>query len=754
MRGLLRSYLEKNSPAAVQSMIARRILFYILLFSSCVTLLTSVYQLYSDYREQVAMVDQRMVQIERSYRDSLGNAIWFFNAPQIDSILKGVMEFEGVHYVGVRVKKGDIFDLGQQRTDENVRRYDLEVLHTTQDHTVNVGHLSIESNLDSVFQRLGDKFWLIFLSQAIKTFFVSIFILFIVHYLVTRHLSTISSFAANLDIEDKERFLGLERKPGNNQDELDKIANAINLMKKKLINEATARERASIKLNTLSQAVEQSSVSVLILDTQGNIEYVNRHFERSTGIQAEDILGTQSDDLCFGEATVELHREIWRVISSGKNWRGELQSKHQNGSLLWEVATVSSIRTPDNQISHYLISRNDISKLKKIEQDLRHSKKMEAVDQLTGGIAHDFNNILGVVMGNLELLQLDLMDNESAQKRIDKALSASQRAAELTSRLLQFSRKDAGEVSQLSVNDFISNVEELITKSLTVSIKVTTRLSANLWPVAVNSGDLEDTILNLSLNARDAMPNGGSLLIETQNIVLDEAYVDLHPECSVGEFVMLSVSDTGKGMTDEVKEHAMHPFFTTKEQGKGTGLGLSMVYGFIQRSGGFLSVYSELEKGTVFKIFIPKGQAEVEHSMLDSNDVNLRTGTETVLVVEDELGLREIACTYLEQLGYKVLSASNAQQALDILQNHKTLDVLFSDVIMPGGVDGYQLAHRAKKLIPLLKVLLTSGFNEIPQPDTDDGCEFIQALTANTLNKPYNKVELAAALSQLLDNTA
>ena len=747
-------YSSKTSKGDASSLIARKILFYILLFSSFVTLLVTSFQLYSDYQQQTGLVDQKMVELEHSYHESLANAIWFFNVRQIDSILAGITKFEDIHYVSIKLESGQEYHSGERRKNESLRHYETNIYRTISDQETQVGRLKFESNLEGVVQRLGDKFWLILVSQALKTFFVSIFILFIIHYLVTRHLSSISDFAAGLDISEKNIFLSLNRKGNTQPDELDKIVQAMNKMKRNLIEDASEREKSAYEVKKLLQSIEQSSASISILSAEGSIEYVNPRFELSTGFKKDEVQGIKSDSLSFGESTPETYQNIWRTISSGKKWRGEHHGKRKNGSLFWEIVLVSSITGEDQNITNYIVFKDDITELRKAEESLRRSHKMEAIGHLTGGIAHDFNNIIGIIIGNMELLQLKYPDDSNLQRRVDQALKASNRASELTARLLQFSRKEAKSVSQIVINDSISNIEDLISRSLTASISVRTALCKNLWQAEIDQGDLEDAILNLSLNARDSMPDGGTLTIKTENKKIDDIYLESHPECKAGEFVMLSVSDTGTGMSDKVKEQALHPFFTTKDQGKGTGLGLSMVYAFVQRSKGYLDIFSEIGQGTSVQILLPRVQtASIIPHKPEQNETITLSEKGTILVVDDEAGLCELACINLEHLGYNTLSATDAKQAMAILRSEKKVDLLFSDIIMPGGTDGYQLAAAAKQIIPELKIILTSGFSKI-QSEAVGECGLVSPLADNLLQKPYTQKELTAAIRLAMNVTA
>ena len=373
--------------------IAHTILFYILIFSSFITLFVTFYQLYTDYREQAGMVEEQMTQIELSYRESIANAIWFLNTKQIETILSGITQFDDVHYAAVQIKDGEILELGERSAQSSSRSYEVDVVQEAQGRNITVGRLSIESNLDGVIRRLSKKFWLILISQGLKTFFVSLFILFIIHYLVTRHLRTIAEFAATLDITQTGRFLRLDRPPRkSNTDELDQISLAMNQMKQDLIDDAAVQQEAELELRKLSQAVEQSSASVLILDAAGNIEYANPRFERATGYSREEVMGKKSNALCFGEKKSREYKDIWRSISTGEEWRRELHSKRKNGSLFWEAASVSSITDSGQAITHYLILKDDISELRKLKEQLEMERDYLREEVNTAG---NFGEIIG-----------------------------------------------------------------------------------------------------------------------------------------------------------------------------------------------------------------------------------------------------------------------------------------------------------------------------------------------------------------------
>ncbi len=387
------------------------------------------------------------------------------------------------------------------------------------------------------------------------------------------------------------------------------------------------------------------------------------------------------------------------------------------------------------------------------EKALNRSRKLEAIGQLTSGIAHDYNNMLGVIIGNIEMVERAVVLDEKSRERLGKALAAAHRNAELTAKLLGLSRAQPRRKQRTAANDFISGLKDIIATPLTAAFEIRADLSEDLWLIDIDPAELEDMILNLAINARDAMPDGGVLTIETANKVLDENYVSQYPEGRPGDYVAISVSDTGTGMSEEIREQIFDPFFSTKETGKGTGLGLSMVDTFVQHSSGFIMVYSEPGEGTTFSVFLPRAQGSaIDVTMPDeAATAELSRGSETVLIVDDEDLLVDLAVTQLEELGYHTLCAGNAAQALEILKADPDIDLLLSDIIMPGKLDGYDLALTAKQIRPSLKILMTSGSAKVSGEFTNSGNEIIARLDANRLNKPYTLAELSTAVRRRLD---
>lgn len=389
--------------------------------------------------------------------------------------------------------------------------------------------------------------------------------------------------------------------------------------------------------------------------------------------------------------------------------------------------------------------RRDIEEL---NERLRRAQRLEAVGQLTGGVAHDFNNLLTVVLGNAELLAELNQGNPQQRKLAEMISAAAQRGAELTQRLLAFARKQALVPKVVALNPLVAGLDPLLRRTLGEHIEIELIRAAGLWPALVDPGQLENALLNLCLNARDAMPSGGRLTLETANARLDADYAALHIDVQAGQYVMVAVSDTGSGISPQHLKQVFEPFFTTKPTGKGTGLGLSMVYGFVKQSAGHVAIYSELGQGTTVRLYLPRANAE-DTSGAGSEEA---TGTDTpmggrgtILLVEDDADVRAYALSQLQGFGYTVMEAADGPTALAILQKRSDIDLLFTDVVMPGGMNGRALADAARRLYPQLRVLYTSGYTEnaiVHHGRLDEG--------ARLLGKPYRRSELDRAVRAAL----
>jgi PAS domain S-box-containing protein len=388
---------------------------------------------------------------------------------------------------------------------------------------------------------------------------------------------------------------------------------------------------------------------------------------------------------------------------------------------------------------------HDITERRRTEEQLRQAQKMEAIGNLTGGMAHDFNNLLGVIVGNLDLARERAGSDGELREMVGEALEAAWRGADLTRRLLAFARRQPLRPARIDLNELVTNTTRLLRRLLGEDIDVALDLGGAIWPIIADPSQLEAALANLATNARDAMPKGGRVIIGTANRHIDADYAGLQPDLTPGDFVMIVVSDTGEGMSPEIMSQIFEPFFTTKEQGKGTGLGLSMVFGFIKQSGGHINVYSELGSGTTFRLYLPRAPSESATDDTSAAAPIAQSAGETVLVVEDNPAVRRVVLRQLRELGYRVFESDRAAVALDVLER-EPVDLLFTDIVMPGGLDGVELARLALERWPALKIVLTSGF---PQARIDRDGKLLGSL--QLLSKPYHKEELAAALRTALD---
>ncbi len=487
--------------------------------------------------------------------------------------------------------------------------------------------------------------------------------------------------------------------------------------------------------------------AVLIVDPQSMITLCNPAVMRVFGYAPEEIIGKSMAVLHETPAEFQRAQELnERLKEHEPLGLRTIRFRRKSGEAFPAETVVSALHDQDGHFMGFLSLNRDISRQVVQDQALRKSQRMEAIGQLTGGIAHDFNNLLTIITGNLELLEMELQSNEH-RDLLARANDAALMGARLTNRLLTFARRRRLEPVVLDLNDQVLSMAELLRRTLGETIALATLLAPRLWSVRADPSEIENAVLNLAINARDAMPAGGKLVLETENVVLDERDVATEVGVQPGDYVRLSVSDTGVGMGPEILARVFEPFFTTKEPGRGTGLGLSVLYGFVKQSGGHVTVYSEVGKGTTVNLYLPRVATALETTAPARGE---RTATqlagETILLVEDNAEVRRVSVRRVGNLGYAVIEAENAARAIDVLSSGRKVDLIFSDVVMPGGMSGFDLARWAQQNAPSVRVLLTSGFAE----DVARAGE-ATAPDLEILRKPYTGDELARALRAALD---
>jgi PAS domain S-box-containing protein len=506
------------------------------------------------------------------------------------------------------------------------------------------------------------------------------------------------------------------------------------------------RTRANAKLQQLSRAVEQSANLVLVSNVDGIVEYVNPKYLEIMGYSADEVIG-RDFSFWMREAEDNGESKLFKTIRAGHDWHGELENLRKDGKPIHALATVSPIKDDAGRITHFISIQEDMTRRHEVEEQLRRAQRMEAIGQLTGGMAHDFNNLLSIIIGNLDLLQEEVGNQPKAKRLIDAALRASLRGGDLTKHLLAFARRQSLKASTFTVNGLVKGMADMLQRTLGEQIDIRMALDDGIWPVLADATQVESACLNLAINARDAMPSGGQLTIETKNVHLDDVYANANAGVTAGEYVMLAVSDTGTGISSDVLERVFEPFFTTKEMGKGTGLGLSMVYGFARQSGGHVKIYSEVGHGTVVRLYLPRSNTGVTvNTPVKAVEPDNIAVTGTILVVEDNAEVRTVVVTQLRGLGYSVIEAEDAASAINFLKAGQPIDLMFTDVVMPGGVTGLDLGRQANEIRSGLPVLYTSGFAEA---SLRNNAQFTAARD-NLLTKPYRLSELAKKVREMI----
>jgi PAS domain S-box-containing protein len=481
---------------------------------------------------------------------------------------------------------------------------------------------------------------------------------------------------------------------------------------------ALARTRLQETQQRLGTAVGQAAESIFITETDGTIVYVNPAFERITGYSYEEVIGRNPRILKSGRHDSAFYREMWGTIASGQVWQGRFINRKKDGSLYIEDATITPVRNQAGEIVNYVATMRDVTREVELEDQFRQAQKMEALGRLAGGVAHDFNNLLTIIHMSTRLLERQLRAEDPLWEPVQHIREASERATDLNKQLLSFSRHQMIEPQVINLNEAVSELSRMLQRLIGEDIQLETALAEDLWPVHTDPSQLDQVIMNLVVNARDAMPQGGTLSIRTANVRLDETYAARHVDAQPGEYALLSIHDTGMGMDDETKAHLFEPFFTTKGREKGTGLGLATVFGIVKQGRGHIDVESQVGQGSTFRIYLPRARVARKAPSARAHPQGIY-GNETILLVEDEEAVRALTVGILQSYGYHVLVASDGAEALRVHRTYEgPIHLLLTDVIMPQ-MSGRELADRLRKLQPGIRVLFMSGYAD--ERITDDG---------------------------------
>ena len=518
-----------------------------------------------------------------------------------------------------------------------------------------------------------------------------------------------------------------------------------------VVRDGAASDVADRKSDIFFAAVETTRMPMIVTDPRqpdNPIIFANRAFLAMTGYTPEELVGRNCRFLQGPETDPKTVDQLRAAIAERRECATEILNYRKNGSTFWNALFVSPVYNAAGELVYFFGSQLDVSRRRDAEEALGQAQKMEALGQLTGGIAHDFNNLLQVIVGYADILASGLEKPDADRARLGRATDnirqAADRATTLTQQLLAFARKQRLDGRAVNLNTLIEGMGEMVARSVGEAVTIELDLAEDLWNCRVDPTQAEVAILNVLINARDAMPQGGTVRITTENnAVVPSGKIG---PLRAGRYVSVAIRDTGTGIPPAVLARVMDPFFTTKEEGKGTGLGLSMVYGFAKQSGGAAQIDSVVGGGTTVRLSFPATDGDASLPAKPATRTIDRQGTETILIVDDREDVAELARTILRDFGYTTLIAGNASEALEILDSSERVDLLFTDLIMPGGMNGVLLAREARRRQPTLKVLLATGYAEASLERTDiGGSEF------DLLNKPYRRTELVRRVRAILD---
>ncbi|MCF8075145.1 MAG: cache domain-containing protein [Desulfotignum sp.] len=540
------------------------------------------------------------------------------------------------------------------------------------------------------------------------------------------------------------------------KDEIGKLSASFNRFmdrlesyRQKLVSEIRVRKKAEQRHGLLAEVIEQSHQPILITDQEGCVQYANQAFESNTGYSKDEIMGKDLIHYITDRQQEGLYRDIWKTLKSGKVWSGHLTNERKNGNIKEEDATILPVKKPDGKIVNYAAIMRDLTQEKNLERILLQAQKMESVGRLAGGVAHDFNNMLGVILGHTELALLQADEHHELHGDLKEIQKAAKRSADITKQLLAFARKQVISPRQLDLNDTVESMLNMLRRLIGEDIDLVWKPAAHPWTVKMDPSQIDQILVNLCINGRDAITGVGKLTIETGKKSFNEEYCCEHPGFIPGDFVLLAVSDNGCGMDKEILDNLFEPFFTTKDVGKGTGLGLATIFGIVKQNNGFINVYSEPGQGSTFKIYLPRFAADKDTEKAVPDKKAAAGETETILLVEDEPSILRMTRMMLEKKGYTVLSAATPTEAMEKAKNHSgSIDLLMTDVIMPE-MNGRDLADQITALYPGIRLLFMSGYtaNIIAHHGVlDDEVSFIQ--------KPFSMVDLAEKLWEVLDSAS
>jgi len=729
-------------------------------------LLFSAVQIAFDFSTVQSRIDTTMSQHLNTVRESASQAAFGLDDILGKRVVAGLMQNKSIVRAEISLDLGGkvAFVDRSSDVDEDHKFLDLFFPDEQQPHALDlyvddhanpIGTLTIWVHPHLVYEDFVDRIGLTLLLGIVRAVILAGLLMVAFYFQLTKRLVQITGEVGAFDFKSTEH-VQIDVPPVESRDELGVLSAVINQyasdQTRHLAELTTSEEKRRLSEQRFRDFAESSSDWFWEMDAELRFSFGSERFFEISGKTAEEVYGHNRLELVNTELE-DLESEKWKShlaqLARHEPFRNfQYDARDVDGEIVHLSINGTPLFDARGEFTGYLGTGSDVSKLVATSEQLRRAQRMEAIGQLTGGIAHDFNNLLAVMIGNAEILRDKVNNDEQALGSIDAIINSVERGSSLTHRLLAFSRKQAMVPVAANVTDLIDGLEDMLRRTLGETIDLKVVNVPDMWPVTTDPHQFENALLNLAINARDAMPKGGSLTIETTNVSLDETYTRQEVDVLPGDYVEIAVSDTGTGMSTEVLDKVFEPFFTTKEVGKGSGLGLSMVYGFAKQSNGHATIYSEIGRGTTVKLYVPRSLDSIDQENAGHKSSDQDRGAERILVVEDDPAVREVPVNILRAQGYDIVEANDGAEAIARLRDGRPFDLLFTDIALPGGMSGVEIADAARDIQPDIKVLFTTGYTEnalVHRGNLEPG--------TNLVNKPYRRSELLEKVRANLDGS-
>ena len=719
----------KKKASRFKNRIALRLSIYILIFSSVITLVATSYHLYLEYLDDLNFIENSMDQIKTSHLPGILYSLWVSDSEDIEIELASILDLPDMHHIQIIKNNKVLYSFGTPQTDHILsRQFPLD--YAFKGKSINLGTLHVVASLNGVYKRLYNEAFVILTTHAIQIFLVSFFLLFLFYYLVGKHLFVMAQYADTFNLDHLDRPLVISRRENKkgSPDELATVVDAINCMRINLKNDIADRYKLEKELKKnkmlLDAIIANATDAIFLKDLAGRYTHANKAAFQTIGKPKEELIGKNYNELFSQDEAQRVNKADSRVIEFGETLLTEEIRETDDGQTFWLVSKSPFYDKNQNIAGLIGISRN-ITELKKNEEEkskleaqLQHSQKMEAIGTLAGGIAHDFNNILTAIIGYTEMAKENTLEGIKIIDDLDEVLKASDRAKELVKQILAFSRQDQQERKPLHVHLLVEEALKLLRASIPATIEICENIDTNCGSVLADPTQIHQVIMNLCTNAYHAMrETGGVLTVELAQIEIENGDDKVTTfSLAPGQYIMLKVSDTGHGMPRAILDRIFEPYFTTKGKGEGTGMGLAVTHGIVKSFGGHITVYSEPEQGTSFNVYLPRIVLTSTSSEIKDNN-NVLTGNERILVIDDEESIVKIEQKILERLGYKVTAMVSSEKALQTFSSQPDqFDLIITDMTMPQ-MTGAELSRKILAIRPDIPIILCTGFSELINED-------------------------------------